>query len=481
MGCVTGVSGAMPCEPIPPPFQFMTSTETQAADGQERGSGILARLGLRTREHRAWGMYDWGISGMQTVIMTSVFQIYFIDVAGRGSDNPLQWWSGANTVGAVIVAVLAPILGALADYAGIKKRFLALWTAVGASAIAGMWFIHAGDLRMAAVLYVLALIGATASMAFYESLLPHITRTDEMDRVSSGGYALGYLGGGILLLINILWIFNPQWFGLPSGEGLTEYQATLPTRLAFVSVAVWWVLFSIPIFLRVSEPARRLELDETVGESPVRMAFVRLGETLRELRGYKHAFLMLVAFMIYNDGIQTIIKMAAAYGTDLGIDRAALIGSILIVQFVGVPFAFLFGNLAGRIGAKNAIFLGLLVYVFISILGYFMTTATHFFILAGLVGMVQGGTQALSRSLFASMIPRHKSGEFFGFYSVFEKFAGIFGPLLFFVMLSVSGSARNAILSVILFFAVGAALLWRVDPKEGQRVAREAEGDTVTA
>lgn len=446
--------------------------------GPEQHSGLLARLGLRTREHRAWGMYDWGISGMQTVIMTSVFQIYFIDVAGRGHDNPLQWWSGANTVGAVIVALLAPILGALADYAGIKKRFLALWTGVGASAIAGMWFIHAGDLRMAAVLYIIALIGATASMAFYESLLPHITRTDEMDRVSSGGYALGYLGGGILLLINILWIFNPQWFGLPSGEGLTANEATLPTRLAFVSVAVWWVIFSIPIFKRVSEPARRLEADEKTGESPVRMAFVRLGETLRELRGYKHAFLMLIAFMIYNDGIQTIIKMAAAYGTDLGIDRAALIGSILIVQFVGVPFAFLFGNLAGRIGARNAIFLGLLVYVFISVLGYFMTTATHFFILAGLVGMVQGGTQALSRSLFASMIPRHKSGEFFGFYSVFEKFAGIFGPLLFFVMLSASGSSRNAILSVILFFVLGAALLWRVDPKEGQRVARLAEEET---
>lgn len=423
-------------------------------------------------------MYDWGISGMQTVIMTSVFQIYFIDVAGRGSDSPLQWWSGANTVGAIIVALMAPILGALADYAGIKKRFLALWTAVGAAAIGGMWFIHAGDLQMAAVLYIVALIGATASMAFYESLLPHITTTAEMDRVSSGGYALGYLGGGLLLLLNILWIFNPQWFGLPSGDGLTETQATLPTRLAFVSVAVWWVIFSIPLFRRISEPVRKLEADETPGENPVRMAFVRLGETLRELRGYKHAFLMLVAFMIYNDGIQTIIKMAAAYGTDLGIDRAALIGSILIVQFVGVPFAFLFGNIAGRIGAKNALFIGLLVYVFISILGYFMTTATHFFILAAMVGMVQGGTQALSRSLFASMIPRHKSGEFFGFYSVFEKFAGIFGPLLFFIMLSASGSSRNAILSVIFFFVVGAALLWRVDPQEGQRAAREAEEGT---
>ena len=184
---------------------------------------------------------------------------------------------------------------------------------------------------------------------------------------------------------------------------------------------------------------------------------------------------MLLAFLIYNDGIQTIIKMATAYGTEIGIAQSALIGAILLVQFVGIPCSFLFGMLAGRIGAKRAIFLGLLAYTAISILGYFMTSATHFFILAGLVGMVQGGTQALSRSLFASMIPQHKSGEFFGFFSVFEKFAGIFGPLIFALTIAASGSSRNAILSVIAFFAVGAAILWTVDISEGRRAARAAE------
>ena len=177
------------------------------------------------------------------------------------------------------------------------------------------------------------------------------------------------------------------------------------------------------------------------------MAFVRLGETFRELRGYRQAFLMLLAFLIYNDGIQTIIKMATAYGTELGIDQSALIGAILLVQFVGIPCSFLFGMLAGRIGAKRALFLGLLAYTAISVLGYYMKTATHFYVLAGLVGMVQGGTQALSRSLFASMIPQHKSGEFFGFFSVFEKFAGIFGPLIFAGTIAATGSSRNAILS----------------------------------
>jgi UMF1 family MFS transporter len=231
------------------------------------------------------------------------------------------------------------------------------------------------------------------------------------------------------------------------------------------------MVFSLPLFRRVPEPPPRLEPDEHLGENPVKMAFVRLAETFRELRSYRQAFLLLLAFLIYNDGIQTIIKMATAYGTEIGIGQSALIGAILLVQFVGIPCSFLFGMLAGRIGAKRALFLGLLVYTGISVLGYFMTTATHFYLLAGLVGTVQGGTQALSRSLFARMIPQHKSGEFFGFFSVFEKFAGIFGPLIFAGTIAATGSSRNAILSVIGFFVLGGALLYFVDVEEGQRAA----------
>jgi UMF1 family MFS transporter len=230
----------------------------------------------------------------------------------------------------------------------------------------------------------------------------------------------------------------------------------------------------------VPEPPARLESDERKGENPLRAAFVRLGETFHELRGYRQAFLLLLAFLIYNDGIQTIIKMAAAYGTELGIGQSSLIIAILLVQFVGVPFAFLFGRLAHRIGAKPAIFVGLVVYTLISIVGYSMRTATHFFVLAILVGTVQGGTQALSRSLFASMIPPHKSGEFFGFFSVFEKFAGILGPLFFAWAIAITGSSRVAILSVIAFFAVGAAILAVVDVDRGRQAAREAEAAALT-
>jgi MFS transporter, UMF1 family len=310
---------------------------------------------------------------------------------------------------------------------------------------------------------------------FYEALLPHIARPGEIDRVSTAGYALGYLGGGVLLAFNLAWIQRPDWFGLPSGPGLTPSETTLPVRLAFLSVAAWWILFALPLFRRVPEPPPRLESDERPGERPIRMAFVRLAETFRELRSYRNAFLMLLAFLIYNDGIQTIIKMATAYGTELGIGASALIGAILLVQFVGIPCSFLFGMVAGRIGAKRAIFIGLLAYTAISLLGYFMKTAAHFYVLAALVGTVQGGTQALSRSLFASMIPQHKSGEFFGFFSVFEKFAGIFGPLIFAGTIAMTGSSRNAILSVILFFALGALLLVPVNVAEGQRVARAAD------
>jgi MFS transporter, UMF1 family len=451
--------------------------------GQEaaKDTTLLARLGLHRPELRAWAMYDWALSALQTVIMTAVFPIYFVKVAAvdlPGSGG-VQQLARVNAIALAIVAVLSPFLGAIADFSAAKKKFLFLFTIVGIAGTGGMYFIQHGDLAMAMTLYAVAMIGGTGCLVFYEGLLPHIASNEEMDRVSTAGYAIGYFGGGLLLVLNLAWILRPDLFGLPSGDGLTPEQQTLPTRLAFISVAVWWGVFAIPIFLRVSEPPRLLELDEQLRENPARVAVRRIFETLRELRGYRQAFLMLVAFLIYNDGIQTIIKMATAYGVEIGIDESSLIAAVILVQFIGVPFAFAFGWLAGKIGTKPSIFIGLVVYAIISVLGYFMQTATHFFILAFLVGMVQGGTQALSRSLFATMIPAHKSAEFFGFYSVFEKFAGLLGPLLFDITITLTGSSRNAILSVISFFIVGAMILRKVNVEEGQRTAREVEAATV--
>ena len=427
------------------------------------------RLCLHRPELRAWAMYDWANSAFMTTIVAAVFPIYFNRVAAADLDPAAASlrFAMATTIGLSIVAVLSPILGAVADVAGIKKKMLGAFMGLGIVATACMFFIQQGDWLLAAVLFVLGNIGASGSFVFYDSLLPHIARADEIDRVSTAGYALGYLGGGTLLAVNLAWILRPDFFGL-EGTGIA-------TRLSFFSVAIWWLGFSIPLFCKVPEPPRVLESDERPGERAINVAFVRLGETLRELRGYRQAFLMMLAFLVYNDGIGTIIRMATTYGAEIGLPDNSLITALLLVQFVGIPCAFVFGQVAGRVGAKRAIFFALFVYMGISVLGYYMTSSRHFYALAIVVGMVQGGSQALSRSLFASMIPRHKSSEFFGFFGVFEKFAGIAGPAVFGAMIWATGSSRNAILSVIGFFIVGALLLTRVDVAEGQRVAREAD------
>ena len=466
------------------PTHPMTSISSAHDGGRtRRPAGLLGALGLHRPELRAWAMYDWANSAFVTVIMTAVFPIYFSSVAGAGLSPEVATfrYGLATTLGLLLIATAAPVLGAIADLRPVKKRMLAVFLATGVLATALMFFVQRGDWLLAALLFVVANIGANGSFVFYDALLPHVARQDEMDRVSTAGYALGYVGGGLLLALNLAWIQKPEWFGLPHGPGLTSAEQTLPARLAFLSVAVWWALFAIPLFRRVPEPA--IAESEHAGApregGVLRVAFGQLGATFRELRGYRNAGVMLLAFLIYNDGIGTIIRMATIYGTEIGIGRGALIGSILLVQFVGIPFAFLFGSLAGRIGAKRSIFIGLVVYTVISLVGYYMRTATHFLMLAVLVGVVQGGTQALSRSLFASMIPRQKAGQFFGFFAVVEKFAGIFGPLVFSATIALTGSSRNAILSVIAFFAVGALLLARVDVSEGQRAARagEAEAD----
>jgi UMF1 family MFS transporter len=431
----------------------------------------LAPLALDRPDTRAWALYDWALSSMQTTIMTAVFPIYFVKVAGANVSpaQATQALATASTVYLVIAAVLAPLLGALADVVAAKKKFLAAFMALGVAGTAGMFFIERGDLTLAFWLFVVSMTGGAGATVFYESLLPHVARAEDVDRVSTAGYALGYVGGGVLLAINLAWIQKPLWFGLPE-------HSTLPARLSFVSVAVWWTLFAIPLFRRVPEPPPA----PRAPDAPAFSAFGQLRETFRSLRRYKSAFLMLVAFLIYNDGIQTIIKMATAYGTEIGIGEGALIGAILVVQFVGIPCSFAFGWLAGRIGTKPAILVGLAAYTLASILGYWMTNARDFLMLAALVGLVQGGTQALSRSLFASMVPAAKSGEFFGFYSVFEKFAGIFGPLLFAVAIQTTGSSRSSILSVIGFFAVGGVLLMFVDVDAGQRQAADANAAAAT-
>jgi UMF1 family MFS transporter len=436
---------------------------------------LLERLCLHRPELRAWALYDWANSGFVTVIITTVFPIYFSSVACAGLDPAVatRRFSLITTLSLAVAALAAPLLGALADARAAKKHYLAAFMALGIAATAAMFAVQHGQWVLAGVLFGLANLGVVASFVFYDSLLPHVAREGELDRLSSAGYALGYIGGGLLLAVDLALLQRPDWFGLPSGEGLTPSQSTLPARIAFVSVAVWWLLFAIPLFLRVGEPPAT----SRPGGAPLglRGAVRDLGRTLRDLAGLRQTCLLLVAFLIYNDGVGTIIRMAAIFGAEIGLDHGAMIQAILMVQIVGIPCAFAFGSLAQRIGAKSAIGLGIGVYFLTTLVAWRMDSEAEFFLLAFLVGLVQGGVQALSRSLFASMIPARRSGEFFGLFAVLEKFAGLAGPAFFTLAATLTGSSRAGLISVVVFFALGGLLLSRVDVAEGQRAAREAE------
>ena len=417
-------------------------------------------------------MYDWANSAFITVVITAIFPIYFKNVANM-SDVAIndsiatERLAIATTIGLAIVAVMAPILGAIADAAPVKKKFLAFFMTLGVGATAAMYTLGPDRWLLASVLFALGNIGAMGSFVFYDSLLPHIASADEVDKVSTAGYALGYFSGGIVLIACLQLIEHPGWLGLDGKEAAT--------RVCFVMVALWWVIFSLPLFRNVPEP--KIEARSHSRMALVKDAFGGVRETFSELRKYKQALLFLIAFLIYNDGVGTIIKFAVIYGAELEINSKDMILAILLVQFVGIPATFAFGHLAGRFSAKSAIYVGLVVYSGVSVLGFFMTTSTHFFMLAALVGLVQGGVQALSRSLFATLIPKAKSSEFFGLFAVFEKFAGILGPLLFAIVISVAGSSRPAILAIIAFFVVGGFLLSRVQVEEGRRQALASDAE----
>ncbi len=416
----------------------------------------------------AWCMYDWANSAFATTVMAALFPPFFRSLArgaGLGESAATAYWGYTTAVTLAVAAIIGPILGAIADHTGRRKSWTAGFAALGILATAAMPLIGPGAWHLGGWIFVLANLGFSASIVFYESLLPHVAPPGEIDRVSARGYALGYVGGGILLAINAAWVLRPRLFGL-SGAGAA-------VSASFLSVAVWWAVFSVPFLTRVPEPPANPARGAT--RYAVREGFVRVAATLREVRRHRQLALFLVAFWVYNDGIGTIIKMATAYGDEIGITLGDMTLALIVTQFVGIPFTFLFGSLAKRIGARTAILWSLAVYVLISIGGYYMRTAAHFYALAFLVGTVQGGSQALSRSLFGAMVPRHRTSEFFGFFSTSSKFAGIVGPLLFGIVSQAAGGSRLSVLSLVVFFVAGGLLLLRVDVDAGRREAAAAE------
>ncbi len=433
-------------------------------------------VGISDRVITAWCMYDWANSPFATTLMSALFPPFFRSLvinAGLPVRDATAFWAYTAAAALLIGAVISPLLGAVSDFTGGKKRYLGIFAGIGIVATAAFIFIGDDTWSLASLLYMIAAIGFSGSIVFYESLLPHITTKETIDAVSSRGYAIGYLGGGTLLAINVLWVSHPEWFGMPDiGFAL---------RASFLSVAIWWAIFSIPFFARVPEPRANAKRRSGPDRAVLLEGFSRLARTFGEVRKYRQLSVFLVAFWVYSDGIGTIIRMATAYGDEIGIGITDMMLALVITQFVAVPFTFLFSRHAGRFGAKRSILLTLAIYAGVSFSAFFMKTALHFYVLALVVGTVQGGAGALSRSLYGSMVPKSRSAEFFGFFSLSAKFAGIVGPLVFGLVSQVTGQSRFSILSVIIFFIAGAIVLTRVDVDEGVRVAREADRDEESA
>jgi UMF1 family MFS transporter len=430
---------------------------------------------LHKKAIRAWTMYDWANSTFATTIMAAVLPVYYSSVAAGNLPAHIAtaYWGFTSSISAAIAAIISPVLGAVADFRGSKKRFLTIFMLLGVTGTALLYFIQSGDWLLASIFFVFGNIGFAGSLVYYDALLPHVARPEEIDNVSSRGYAMGYIGGGILLAINLVMImFVPKL--VPSLD------AGLMTRLSFVTVAVWWAVFTLPLLLNVKEPPRRIQEGEE-SLHPIAVSFKRLGQTFKEIRKYRDLSMAMLAFWIYANGIGTIIVMATAYGTELGFKQTTLIGTLLMVQFVAAPFAMLFGWLSKKIGTKKGIYLSLSIYTVIAIAGYFLYHEWQFWVLGFAVATVQGGSQALSRSLIGKMMPKSKSAEFYGFFSVFEKFASILGPAIFGVVSTIMGESRLSIASLVIFFALGIFVLTKVDVERGVAVAVKEEQDLVAA
>lgn len=426
------------------------------------------------RQIRAWTMYDWANSSFATTMMAAVLPIYYATLGATG-DSPAMMtsrWGFTTAIAALLAAVISPILGAIADFRGSKKKFLTFFMVLGVIATAFLFIPNKpGDWLLASFIFIFANIGFAGSLVYYDALLPHVAKADEIDQVSTRGYMMGYIGGGILLAINLVMImFLPGI--IPSlGKGLM-------TRLSFVTVAIWWFVFTLPLLFRVKEPARRIEVGEE-NMRPIQASFSRLGKTFADLKKYRDLSLGLLAFWIYSNGIGTIITMATIYGKELKFSDTTLIGTLLMVQFLAAPFAYLFGWLSKKMGLKKSIYLSLSVYSAIAIAGYFLYHEWQFWVLGAAVATVQGGSQALSRSMIGRMMPKSKSAEFYGFFSVFEKFASILGPLIFGIVSAIMNESRLSIASLIVFFGLGIYVLTRVNIERGMQVAQQEEAEMV--
>ena len=420
----------------------------------------------------SWALYDWANSAFATTVMAGFFPIFFAQYWSDPENLSIStFYLGlGNSVASIIVVLLAPILGAIADRGTYKKRFLVFFAFLGVLMTAGLALISQGMWQIALLTYVIATVGFSGANTFYDSLLPAVSNKDNVDYVSGLGYALGYIGGGILIVINFLMITYPSFFGFAdSVEGI---------KWSFISVALWWAIFSIPILLFVKEP--KYHKTETALQT-IKSGFKQLKNTFNEIRHLKVVFTFLIAYWLYIDGVDTTVRMAADFGITLGFDSTTIMGALVLVQFIAFFATLFYVKFADKIGIKNAIYFAIAAYMVIIFSGYFVTEAWHFYIIAGMIGCFQGGIQTLSRSLYARIIPENKSAQFFGFFNMWGKFAAVIGPLLMgSVTLILSNtiddqvlSARIGLQSIMILFILGALVFSKVNISEGEKIAKE--------
>jgi len=415
-------------------------------------------------------MYDWANSVFSVTVISAFFPLFLKQYWSSGVDPTVSTFQLglANAAGGLVVAVLSPLLGAIADQGGTRKRFLAFFTVLAIVMTAGLQFVARGDWPLAIALYVVAGVGFSGATAFYDALIVDVAPRGKLHRVSALGFALGYLGSGVLFAVNVAMTLWPVRFGL--------VDAAEAVRLSFGMVALWWAVFSLPLFLFVREsPAQTRASGFALARSGLR----QLRQTLRETRKWRPALLFLLASWLYLDGVSTIARMALDYGLAIGLGQRDLILALLITQFIGFPAALGFGRLGVRFGARRMILVGLGAYVFATVWSYFMRSAWEFYVLAGIVGLVQGGVQLLSRSFFAQIIPAGRSAEFFGFYNMVGRVATVVGPLLVGLAAITTGSSRASILVVLVLFAGGGAVLLFVDEKRAIATAQTSRRPAV--
>ena len=407
-----------------------------------------------TNEAWRWAFYDWANSAFATTVMAGFFPIFFKSYwAAELQDTESTFIIGsANSIVGLLIAISAPIMGALADAGNSKKKLLITFATIGIIATGYLFFIPESSWRFAITFYAIGVIGFSGGNIFYDSLLVSVAKEDERNRVSSLGFSLGYLGGGLLFLLNVLMFSFPNAFGLNS-----QIEAVL---WSFLSVAIWWTIFSLPLVAGVKEPGVNEKSKSLLQTS--KDAFKSLRQTSQSISQYRSAVIFLLAYFLYMDGVDTIIRMSTSYGSDIGLSAQSMISALLLTQFIGFPATLVFGRYSDKFGHKQTLSFAIVVYIGVVLFSSQMDTAIEFFIMASVIGLVQGGVQAISRSYFSSLIPADKAAEFFGFYNFIGKSSVFIGPFMVSGIALITNSPSAGILSLLLLFIPGLILLRKV-------------------